>query len=183
MERDRREQDERGCEHEERWQHPRLADARADTGPQRTGDEHHRHTQRCVQRGPTLDGIGKYYADTIELSDAELTYLTELDFENHVALVAMLDEGGIGVGRYVVDEATGRAEMAFTVDDAHQGLGVGPLLLSHLAHIARAKGIRELSAYVLAENRGMIEVFERAPFPMRRRREGNTVVVTLELGA
>lgn len=24
-----------------------------------------------VQRGPTLDGIGKYYADTIELSDAE----------------------------------------------------------------------------------------------------------------
>jgi len=28
-------------------------------------------TDVVVQRGPTLDGIGKYYADTIELSDAE----------------------------------------------------------------------------------------------------------------
>ncbi|MEO6792650.1 MAG: inositol-3-phosphate synthase [Mycobacterium sp.] len=28
-------------------------------------------TNVTVQRGPTLDGIGKYYADTIELSDAE----------------------------------------------------------------------------------------------------------------
>lgn len=28
-------------------------------------------TNVIVQRGPTLDGIGKYYADTIELSDAE----------------------------------------------------------------------------------------------------------------
>ena len=28
-------------------------------------------TNVVVQRGPTMDGIGKYYADTIELSDAE----------------------------------------------------------------------------------------------------------------
>ncbi|BBZ09634.1 inositol-3-phosphate synthase [Mycolicibacterium doricum] len=28
-------------------------------------------TDVAVQRGPTLDGIGKYYADTIEVSDAE----------------------------------------------------------------------------------------------------------------
>ena len=28
-------------------------------------------TNVAVQRGPTLDGIGKYYADTIEVSDAE----------------------------------------------------------------------------------------------------------------
>jgi myo-inositol-1-phosphate synthase len=28
-------------------------------------------TDVVVQRGPTLDGIGKYYADTIEISDAE----------------------------------------------------------------------------------------------------------------
>src|SRR6201990_2803890 len=28
-------------------------------------------TNVTVQRGPTLDGIGKYYADTIEVSDTE----------------------------------------------------------------------------------------------------------------
>ena len=28
-------------------------------------------TNVTVQRGPTLDGIGKYYADTIEMSDTE----------------------------------------------------------------------------------------------------------------
>jgi GNAT superfamily N-acetyltransferase len=124
----------------------------------------------------------RFFQAKRELSDAELSYLTEVDFESHVALVAMLeDEGGVGVGRYIVDPATGAAEIAFAVDDAHQGLGVGTLLLTHLARIARVKGIRELRAYVLLENRGMIEVFEHAGFPLRRRREGNTLVLTLEL--
>jgi RimJ/RimL family protein N-acetyltransferase len=52
----------------------------------------------------------------------------------------------------------------------------------HLARIARGQGLEEFRAYVLAENRAMLEVFENAGFPLERRLEGNVIVATLGLG-
>jgi len=47
-----------------------------------------------VQRGPTLDGIGKYYADTIEVSDAEAVDVVQVLKENQVdVLVSYLPVG------------------------------------------------------------------------------------------
>ena len=68
-----------------------------------------------------------------------------------------------------------------TVDETHHGVGVGTLLLKHLARIARSHGLEEFRAYVLAENRAMLEVFENAGFPLERRLEGNVIVATLGL--
>jgi GNAT superfamily N-acetyltransferase len=128
----------------------------------------------------------RFFQAKKELNEAELRYLTEVDFESHVALLAILDEEGpelgIGVGRYIVEPGTRSAEVAFTVDEIHHGLGVGTLLLMHLARIARGQGLEEFRAYVLAENRAMLEVFENAGFPLERRLEGNVIVATLGLG-
>jgi len=55
------------------------------------------------------------------------------------------------------------------------------LLLKHLARIARSHGLAEFRAYVLAENRAMLEVFENAGFPLERHLEGNVIVATLGL--
>jgi GNAT superfamily N-acetyltransferase len=127
----------------------------------------------------------RFFQAKKELSDEELRYLTELDFESHVALLAIVEEGGvsrgIGVGRYIVEPETRSAEVAFTVDETHHGLGVGTLLLKHLARIARSHGLEEFRAYVLAENRMMLEVFEHAGFPLERRLEGNVIVATMSL--
>jgi acetyl coenzyme A synthetase (ADP forming)-like protein len=105
------------------------------------------------------------------LSEAELAYFTEIDFVDHAALAATLREGGeerfIGVARYIRSGRGGRregAEAAFAVEDAHQGLGIGTLLLEHLARIASANGITRFEADVLPENRRMLEVFERSGF-------------------
>ena len=102
-----------------------------------------------------------------------------------MALLAVVEEGGvsrgIGVGRYIVEPDTRSAEVAFTVDETHHGLGVGTLLLKHLARIARSQGLEEFRAYVLAENRVMLEVFENAGFPLERRLEGNVIVATMSL--
>jgi myo-inositol-1-phosphate synthase len=47
-----------------------------------------------VQRGPTLDGIGKYYADTIELSDVEPVDVVKVLNDNEVdVLVSYLPVG------------------------------------------------------------------------------------------
>jgi len=51
-------------------------------------------TNVTVQRGPTLDGIGKYYADTIEVSDAEPADVVKVLKENNVdVLVSYLPVG------------------------------------------------------------------------------------------
>ena len=51
-------------------------------------------TNVTVQRGPTLDGIGKYYADTIEMSDAEPVDVVQVLKENNVdVLVSYLPVG------------------------------------------------------------------------------------------
>ena len=51
-------------------------------------------TNVTVQRGPTLDGIGKYYAETIEISDADPVDVVKVLKENHVdVLVSYLPVG------------------------------------------------------------------------------------------
>jgi GNAT superfamily N-acetyltransferase len=99
------------------------------------------------------------------LSDQQLRYLTEIDYSDHMAWVA-LDPAqpahpGLGVARYIripADPTT--AEAAVTVADEQQGRGVGTILLEELAQSARAHGIRRFRGYVLAENAPMVEIMQ-----------------------
>jgi RimJ/RimL family protein N-acetyltransferase len=103
-------------------------------------------------------------------SDREVAFFMNIDFANHVALVALADEGGrtviVGGGRYIVTEP-GRAEIAFVVIDDYQGQGLGTLLMRHLAVIARTAGLKELVAEVLPENTAMRKVFSKFGFQAR----------------
>ncbi len=117
-------------------------------------------------------------------SDKERAFFMDVDFSNHVALAALVEEQGrytiIGGGRYVIVEP-GRAEMAFVVVDAWQGRGVGSLLLRHLTDIAREQGLRELIAEVLSDNTPMRSVFARAGFKLARSDDPRTVRLSLAL--
>lgn len=98
------------------------------------------------------------------LSDDELRYLTEVDMRDHFAWVAVsLDEPGqpgIGVIRYVRDAADRRtAEVAITVVDDWQGVGLGRLLLETLLVSAMMNGIEWLRAIVLPEDEAALRLF------------------------
>jgi GNAT superfamily N-acetyltransferase len=115
----------------------------------------------------------RFFTAKRELSEPELDYLTQLDFVNHVALVAFVDNSSgpllVGAAGYIVEHSEVRpksAEVAFVVPDAHQRLGIGAVLLRHLAAIARANGLRAFHALVLAENRPMMSVFRKSGLPM-----------------
>lgn len=116
----------------------------------------------------------RFFVPKKQLSDSELTYYSELDFSNHVGLLAVIIEKEVpvpvGVGRYIVDSERDPtvAEVAFTIEDEYHGLGIGTLLLRHLIEIARSKGIREFRAFVLSENRKMLEVFEHSGLPLAK---------------
>jgi RimJ/RimL family protein N-acetyltransferase len=118
-------------------------------------------------------------------SEREIAFFMNIDFSNHVALVALSDEDGrpviIGGGRYIVVES-GRAEIAFVVIDAYQGQGLGTLLMRHLAAMARGAGLKELIAEVLPENTAMRKVFGKFGFKSAAKREPGVVHLVLQLG-
>lgn len=127
----------------------------------------------------------RFFAPKRTFSEKEIDFYMNVDFVDHVALVAVLEEGGrpviAGGGRYIASEP-GRAEVAFAVDDAHQGLGIATHLMRHLVAIARAAGLREFTAEVLSDNTAMLKVFERCGLATATRRESGVVHLTMALG-
>ncbi|MFG2148343.1 GNAT family N-acetyltransferase [Streptomyces sp. NPDC048696] len=73
------------------------------------------------------------------------------------------------------------AEVAFLVQDAHQGRGVASALLEHIAEVARERGIRRFAAEVLPANNKMIKVFTDAGYQQKRSFEDGSVHLTLDL--
>jgi GNAT superfamily N-acetyltransferase len=109
------------------------------------------------------------------------------DPEREVVLVVTVNAKGvetvIGGGRYIAtgDGVPRSAEVAFTVEEDYQGLGIAGRLLASLAEIAREKGYVTFEADVLKENKAMLGVFERSGLPMSKRLEEGSVHVTLKL--
>ena len=126
----------------------------------------------------------RFFAAKREFSEKEVTFFLNVNFVNHVALVARVEEGGramiVGGGRYIVVQP-GKAEVAFAVVNQYQGQGIGAALMHHLATIASDAGLKELIAEVLPDNAAMLKVFEKSGFPLGKRREPGVVHVTLQL--
>ena len=99
------------------------------------------------------------------LSTDELRYLTEVDFRDHVAYVAVRPEAPdvvVAVGRWVrLRDDPEAAEIAFVVSDALQRQGLGTLLAEKLADAARERGVRRFVATMLPDNVGAHRLFAR----------------------
>jgi len=126
----------------------------------------------------------RFFSPKRGFTDKEVAYYMNVDFVSHVALVAVVQEQGCAVvaggARYIVS-TPGVAEVAFAVDDIHQGQGIGALLMKHLAAIARQSGLNELFAEVLANNAAMLKVFEKSGLSVTTKRKHNVVHVTLRI--
>lgn len=125
----------------------------------------------------------RFFSAKHSFSEKEIAYFMDVDFVTHVALAAEIDENGerviAGGGRYIVS-APGCAEMAFAVDDPHQGFGIGKLLMRHLTLIAKAAGLDTLKAEVLADNTPMLSVFKASGLPLRTTRDGGVTIVHMD---
>jgi acetyl coenzyme A synthetase (ADP forming)-like protein len=109
-------------------------------------------------------------------------WICNVDGLDQVGLVAESRERIVAVAGYYRDPRRPEtAEVAFTVDDAVQGQGIGTRLLERLAEIARARGITVFVADVHAENRRMLEVFRNCGFAVEQRVEQGVVRVAISL--
>ncbi|WP_230973362.1 bifunctional acetate--CoA ligase family protein/GNAT family N-acetyltransferase [Aeromicrobium terrae] len=100
----------------------------------------------------------RFFAPYPKLSAKDVKRFTTVDHDRRVAFVVTLHDEIIAVGRYEA-ESEDEAEVAFLVEDAHQGRGVGQLLLEHLAQAGRERGIRRFTADVLPANARMLQIF------------------------
>lgn len=122
----------------------------------------------------------RYFGPTPTLPPREVARMTTVDYHDRVALVALLGGKIIAIGVYegLADSLKPEsAEVAFVVDDAHQGRGLGPILLEHLAGAAAENGFTRFEAEVLAENTNMTTVFRAAGYQLSRSFDGSNVHV------
>lgn len=126
----------------------------------------------------------RFFAVSHRVEEPELRRLLEMDYRDRVALVVVRGEYILGVGRYdrIPGEAR-EAEVAFLVDDACQGKGVGSVLLEHLAQCARERGLLRFRAEVLPQNTKMVHVFADAGYEQRRVLNDGVVEVDFAIDA
>ena len=113
----------------------------------------------------------RFHGPRPTLSPRMLSYLTEIDGDNHFALIATerdLPDRLVAVARFVRyhDHPT-EAEFAITVHDPYQGQGIGRRLLELLVEAARERGITRLRALIQSDNDPMTRLLRRV-FPQAR---------------
>nr|MDA8207806.1 GNAT family N-acetyltransferase [Actinomycetota bacterium] len=123
----------------------------------------------------------RFFTPMPKLSEAMLSRFVNVDYVDRMALVALLGDVIIAVARYDRLPGSGTAEVAFLVDDAHQGRGLATLMLEFLVEAAREAGIHRFIADTLPENARMLRVFRDAGFADTRAFEDGVIRVTFDI--
>ncbi|MDO9494378.1 MAG: GNAT family N-acetyltransferase, partial [Nocardioides sp.] len=105
----------------------------------------------------------RFFSPMPRLSEKDVARFTQVDHQDRVAFVLMLQGQMIAVGRFDVVKP-GEAEVAFLVEDQHQGRGIAQLLLEHLAQAGRERVDERFVAEVLPDNHRMIQIFRDAGY-------------------
>jgi len=125
----------------------------------------------------------RFMRPVTSLSARELSYLTEVDYTDHFAWVALADESdsrGLGVARYVRDPKDPEvAEAAVAVIDDFHNRGLGTVLIALLVESALGNGIRVFRGWVLGDNVEVLRPLER--IGARRTPEGGVLRVEVDL--
>ncbi|WP_329221724.1 GNAT family N-acetyltransferase [Streptomyces sp. NBC_01485] len=148
--------------------------------------------ERLVSFYEQVSDESKYYrffAPYPRLSAKDVHRFTHHDFVDRVGLAATVGGEFIATVRYDRIGADGmaasapadEAEVAFLVQDAHQGRGVASALLEHIAAVARERDIRRFAAEVLPANSKMIKVFTDAGYTQKRSFEDGVVRLEFDL--
>ncbi|MER5260203.1 GNAT family N-acetyltransferase [Streptomyces sp. NPDC002855] len=148
--------------------------------------------ERLVSFYEQVSDESKYYrffAPYPRLSAKDVHRFTHHDQVDRVGLAATVGGEFIATVRFDRIDSRGmsasapadEAEVAFLVQDAHQGRGVASTLLEHIAAVARERGIRRFVAEVLPANTKMIKVFTDAGYQQQRSFEDGVVRLEFDL--
>ena len=113
----------------------------------------------------------RYFSAIKTMPHRKMQEYVNVDYQRIMSIVGTIEESGteriIAEGRYARHHDRPLADVAFVVDEAYQGQGIASFLFNMLIRIAREHGIEGFTADVLADNKPMMKVFEKSPFPIR----------------
>jgi RimJ/RimL family protein N-acetyltransferase len=113
----------------------------------------------------------RYFSAIKTMPHRKMQEYVNVDYQRFMSIVGTIDDAGteriIAEGRYVRHHDRPLADIAFVVDEKFQGQGIASFLFELLIHVAREQGIEGFTADVLADNKAMLKVFEKAPLPIR----------------
>jgi RimJ/RimL family protein N-acetyltransferase len=111
--------------------------------------------------------------------------LATVDYHRRLALVvepcASAEPGLIAVGRYDATDEPDTVEVAFVVQDNWQNRGLGTILFDAILRAAVARSYRRFSAYVLTDNRRMLDLITRFTRVESRKTEQNVTELVFTL--
>ncbi len=123
----------------------------------------------------------RFFAPLPKLSEAMLLRFVNVDYQDRMAFVALIGTSIIAVSRYDRLPGKAAAEVAFLVDDAHQGRGLGSIMLEQLSAYAKLQGIDRFYAETLPGNVKMLKVFLDAGYKVRRSVEDGVIEVEFDI--
>ncbi len=113
----------------------------------------------------------RYFSPIKTMPHKKMQEYVNVDYRHAMSIVAIIDDSGvekiIGEGRYVRSQTEAFADTAFIVDENYQGRGISTYLFNLLIKAAREDGVPGFKADVLENNRAMLKVYEKAPFPVK----------------
>ncbi len=148
------------------------------------------HLQRAYIQLSPESKYRRFMTIKSRLTDADTSYLVDVDGHDHCALVATPANNPhriLGVARFVrLPEDPDAAEFAVVVGDPWQGEGLGTELLEALADAATERGVVRFTATVLAENgpaHALIRRLASRFAPVRERHLGPVSELEVKLAA
>ncbi len=128
----------------------------------------------------------RFFSPKKSLSREMLVRLTQVDYDRHIALVALGEEAGrermLGVVRLVSGPDGNHAEFSVAVADSWQGKGIGRKLLECALDVAVDYGIKQVQGEILAENEQMLRLGRNLGFHIAGDGDAGDYLVTIEPG-
>lgn len=128
----------------------------------------------------------RYFTHTRAFPHKVVQKLTNVDYRQDLAVVGLVPgvsgESIVALAQYFLDPRSGVAEVAFIVQDKWQKQGLARFLLEHLAGAARARRVKTFQASVLADNKAMLHVFRSSGYEVRVESDGDTCLLSFDIG-
>ena len=120
-----------------------------------------------------------------QMSREKSCSLVSVDQSRDLALCIVRQRGSVSeiqaVGRYYLNHDERSCEVAFVTREKYQGKGMASQLLRTMIDIAGKRGLAAMHAYVRADNKNMLRVFENAGFKRQPMDEPGEITLILSL--
>ena len=113
----------------------------------------------------------RFFSEIKAMPHTKLQGYVNIDYRKVMSIVGVVEEAGmeriIAEGRYVRLADQPYADTAFVVEETYQGRGIAFLILQMLIKVARGKGLLGFTADILANNKAIFKVYEKAGLPIQ----------------